>query len=302
MSKIIINTPDSVGPAAGEKTESPRWREFRRKVRSLSKNPGAVVGAVLVGIFLFTALLAPILAPYDYTEQSLLDRLMPPGPGHVLGTDEYGRDILSRIIIGSRVSLGIGVVSVLVAASIGVLLGLLAGYYPRLDNPIMRLSDILLAFPGVLLALAVVAALGPGLYNVMIAMGIWAVPVYTRVTRASVLSVKASQFIEAAHAIGNRDTRIILKHVLPNIMTPILIISTMRIGSAILSAAGLSFLGLGAQPPTPDWGAMLNAGKAYLRDAYWVALFPGIAISLTVLGFNLLGDGLRDVLDPRLKD
>lgn len=288
--------------SAGVRPERPRLREIKRGIRQLSRNPGAVIGAVLVAIFLLTAALAPVLAPYDHTEQSLLDRLAPPSAGNVLGTDEYGRDILSRIVMGTRISLSIGVLSVFVAASIGVSLGLLAGYFPRLDGAIMRVMDILLAFPGVLLAMAVVAALGPGLYNVMIAMGIWAVPVYTRITRASVLAVREQQFIEASKAIGNTDARVILRHVLPNIMTPILIISTMRIGSAILSAASLSFLGLGAQPPTPDWGAMLNAGKAYMRDAYWVALFPGLAISLTVLGFNLLGDGLRDVLDPRLKD
>lgn len=271
-------------------------------MRILFRHRSGLVGLVVVGLFFATVIFAPVISPYHYARQNLLEALTPPSARHWLGTDEYGRDMFSRVVMGSRVSLGIGVVSVLIAGLVGVPLGLIAGFYPRADGPIMRVTDVLLAFPGVLLAMAVVAALGPGLYNVMIAMGIWAAPVYTRMSRSSVLALRESPFVEAARAIGNSEARILLRHVFPNTLAPLIVISTTRIGSAILSAAGLSFLGLGAQPPTPDWGAMLSSGKAYIREAYWVALFPGLAVFLTVLGFNLLGDALRDVLDPRLRD
>lgn len=270
-------------------------------VRRLFRNRGAAVGAAIVGAFLLAALLAPWLAPYDYSQQSILQRLLPPSEKHWFGTDEFGRDVFSRVLYGARISVQIGVISVGIAMIFGVALGLVAGFYAKLDNLIMRGMDVLLAFPGILLAMAVVAALGPGLYNVMIAMGIWSIPVYARVARGSVLALREREFIEAARALGGRDARILLRHILPNILPPIVVLSTMRIAAAILSAAGLSFLGLGAQPPLPDWGAMLSDARNYLRDAYWVALFPGMAITLTVLGFNLFGDGLRDALDPRMK-
>lgn len=269
--------------------------------RRLLRHPSGLVGCALVFLFFAVVALGPALAPYDCTKQSLLDSLTPPCARFLMGTDEYGRDVLSRVIMGARVSLAVGLISVAIAAVIGVPLGLLAGYFPAMDGPIMRFTDVLLAFPGVLLAMGVVAALGPGLYNVMVAMGVWAVPVYTRVMRGSVLAARTEPYVEGARAIGLSDWRIVTRHVLPNCLAPIIVVSTTRVGSAILSAAGLSFLGLGAQPPTPDWGAMLSASKAYARDAYWVALFPGLAVFITVLGFNLLGDALRDVLDPRLR-
>lgn len=270
-----------------------------RVLKRLTKNPSAYLGGILVAVFLFTAILAPYIAPYNYSQQSILRRLQPPSADYRFGTDEVGRDIFSRVIYGTRISLQVGIISVGIAMILGVILGLLAGYYKKLDNLIMRIVDILLAFPGILLAMAVVAALGPGLYNVMIAMGIWAIPVYARMARGSVLSVKEKEFVESARAIGGSELRIIVRHILPNITGPIIVLSTMRIGTAILSAAGLSFLGLGAQPPLPDWGSMLSAGRLYMRDAPWVAIYPGIAISLTVLGFNLFGEALREALDPQ---
>ncbi len=251
--------------------------------------------------FFLTALLAPYIAPYPYARQSILQRLQAPSPEYRLGTDEVGRDVMSRLVYGTRISLQVGLISVTIAMFFGVLLGLLAGYFPMLDNGIMRCMDILLAFPGILLAMAVVAALGPGLYNVMIAMGIWAVPVYARVVRGSVLSIKGREFVEASRALGCSEFRILFRHILPNILSPVIVLSTMRIGTAILSAAGLSFLGLGAQPPLPDWGGMLSSGRMYVRDAPWVAIYPGLAISLTVLGFNLFGEALREALDPRIQ-
>jgi len=275
--------------------------QTKRLLKQLARNPGALIGGVIVIVFVVTAIFAPHLAPYDYTRQNILRRLQPPSTQYILGTDELGRDILSRIIFGTRVSLQVGIISVSIAAIFGTALGLLAGYYHKLDNFIMRLMDILLAFPGILLAMAVVAALGPGLYNVTIAVGIWAIPVYARITRGSVLSVREKEYVEAARALGLSDIWIVLKHILPNIAGPIIVLSTMRIGTTILSAAGLSFLGLGAQPPLADWGGMLNAGRQYIRDAPWVAIYPGFAISLTVLGFNLFGEALREALDPQVK-
>ncbi len=268
-------------------------------VRKLIRNPSAILGAVIVLGFFITAVAAPWIAPQDFARQQILQRLQPPSEEFRLGTDELGRDILSRIIYGTRVSLQVGLISVSIAAFFGTLLGLLAGYYPSADNIIMRLMDVLLAFPGILLAMAVVAALGPGLYNVMIAVGVWAIPIYARVTRGSVLSVKEKEYVEACQAIGASELRIIFRHVLPNIAGPLVVLSTMRIATSILSAAGLSFLGLGAQPPIADWGAMLSAGRQYVREAPWVAVYPGIAISLTVLGFNLFGEALREALDPQ---
>ncbi len=268
-------------------------------LRKLMRNPSAVIGLAIVLVFLFTAVFAPFLAPHEYTRQQILRRLQPPSEDFLLGTDELGRDILSRIIFGTRVSLQVGLISVSIAAFFGTILGLAAGYNSRADNVIMRFMDILLAFPGILLAMAVVAALGPGLYNVMIAVGIWAIPIYARVTRGSVLSVKEKEYVEASRAVGCGEFRIVFRHILPNIAGPLVVLSTMRIATSILSAAGLSFLGLGAQPPIADWGAMLSAGRQYVREAPWVAIWPGVAISLTVLGFNLFGEALREALDPQ---
>ncbi|GAW27688.1 MULTISPECIES: nickel transporter permease [unclassified Carboxydocella] len=271
--------------------------------RRLKRNKVALLGALIVAILLFTALAAPLIAPYDPVHDgSLKERLQPPSAKHWLGTDKLGRDIFSRIVYGARISVEVGVISVGIALIVGTLMGALGGYYGGwLDSILMRIVDIMLAFPSVLLAIAIMAVLGPSLENAMVAIGLVNVPTFARVVRSTVLAVKATEYIEAAKAIGARDARIIFRHILPNCIAPIIVTATLGIGTAILDAAGLSFLGLGAQPPTPEWGAMLADTRDLLLKAPWVAIFPGIAIMLNVLGFNLLGDGLRDALDPRLK-
>jgi peptide/nickel transport system permease protein len=265
-------------------------------------NATALAALATLLLFAGIALAAPWLAPFDpyqvYPERSL----MPPGREHLMGTDLLGRDIFSRVLYGARVSLLIGFVSVGISAAVGVVLGLLAGYYGGLlDNLVMRLIDTLMAFPGILLALTIVALLGPGLVNVMIAVGIGGIANYARLVRASVLSIKEEVYVEAARSVGVRDRRIIFRHVLPNALPPVLVLASMSYGWALLSAAGLSFLGLGATPPLAEWGAMLSDGRSLMWDAPWTAIFPGIAILCVVLAANLLGDALRDILDPRLR-
>lgn len=267
------------------------------------KSKTSFVGLCIILILIITAILAPIIAPYSPTDQSIIDRYQSPSGTHWLGTDELGRDIFSRIIYGTRISIQIGLITVGISMVIGVLLGGIAGYFGKwADQIIMRLIDILMAFPSILLAIALVAVLGPSLQNAMIAVGIVGIPQFARIVRSAVLSVKETEYIEAARAIGAKHKRIFLQHVLPNSLAPIIVQATLGIGTAILDAAGLSFLGLGAQPPTPEWGAMLSDGRSALQTAPWVVAFPGIAIFLVVLGFNLFGDGLRDALDPRLKE
>lgn len=270
-------------------------------LRQLGRNRSAKSGLIILSLLILSAVLAPQLAPYDPLEMDFTVRLASPSAEHWFGTDEFGRDILSMLLYGGRISLLVGVVAVTFALFFGVTFGVLAGYFPKLDNLIMRITDVWLAFPTFLLAIAIVAILGPGLTNAMIAVGVASTPQYIRVVRGAVLSVKEQEYIAAAKALGARNGRIILSHVLPNVMAPIIILSTLQFGSAILSAAGLSFLGLGVQPPTPEWGAMAFASRSYIRQAIWMGIFPGVAILLMVLGFNLLGDGLRDVLDPRMK-
>jgi peptide/nickel transport system permease protein len=261
-----------------------------------------MIGLAVLTLMLLMAVLAPWIAPYDPFQQTPQDRLSPPSEKHILGADHLGRDTLSRIIYGSRYSLSVGIVSVTIGLCVGSAIGLLAGYYGRwLDNVLTRCMDVLLAFPGILLALAVVTALGPGLFNVMIAVGVWSVPIYARIARGSALSLKQQEFVQAARAFGASNTRIMVRHVLPNSLPPLLVLSSLNVASAILWAAALSFLGLGAQPPTPEWGAMLNDGRPYTVVAPHVATFPGLAIMITVLSFNFVGDALRDALDPRLK-
>jgi peptide/nickel transport system permease protein len=271
--------------------------------RRFARNRSALLGGLLIAVLLATVVFAPALAPHDPLDQSFPRQLQPPSWGYPLGTDEFGRDMLSRIIFGARIALGIGGLAVGIAVVLGVPFGLVAGYFGgRLDTAIMRTMDVLLAFPYLLLALIVVTLLGFGLTNVMIAVGLVYVPQYSRIVRSVTLSVRERLFVEAAHAMGGSTLRIMFRHVLPNCLAPIIVQTTLSLGWAIVNAAGLSFLGLGAQPPTPEWGAMLTSGREYMRNAPWITTFPGLAILLTALGFNLLGDGLRDALDPRLKD
>jgi peptide/nickel transport system permease protein len=266
------------------------------------KNKRALVGLWMVVIFIIVAILAPWIAPYDPFEQNMQIMLEPPSMSHPFGTDEFGRDMLSRIIYGAQISLVIGTVSVLIAVIFGVALGTLSGYFGGIiDSIIMRVMDIFMAFPSFLLALAIVSVLGPGMVNVMIAIGIFSIPNFSRIARSAVISIKNKEFIEATRAMGGTDTRIILKHLIPNSISPIIVLSTLRIATAIITAAGLSFLGMGAQPPTPEWGAMLSTGREYLRNAPHVSTIPGLSIMFLVLGFNMLGDGLRDALDPKMK-
>jgi ABC-type dipeptide/oligopeptide/nickel transport system permease subunit len=248
------------------------------------------------------ASLAPIIAPFDPLAVAVEDQLQPPSRHHWAGTDLFGRDIFSRLLFGARLSLPVGVVAVVIACVPGLLLGLVAGYHGRrIDGVIMRGMDMMLAFPGILLALSIVALLGSGLPNAMVAVGVAGIPAYTRLVRGTVLVTKRKQFVLAARAAGCNRWRIIFRHIAPDIVAPVLVLATLDLAWAILNASSLSFLGLGAQPPTPEWGAMLNEGRGYLRQAPWITAAPGLAIMLTVLSVNLLGDGLRDALDPRLR-
>jgi ABC-type dipeptide/oligopeptide/nickel transport system permease subunit len=275
---------------------------IRDAFRRLSRRVTAMMGLAIVLLFLISALLAPVLAPHDPYEHSLVHKLASPSWDYPLGRDELGRCILSRIIYGARISLLIGLIVISIGILVGVPVGVISAYYGgKVDFIVQRFVDTMLAFPGILLALLLIAMLGVGLHNVMIAVGISTIPIYARLARSSVLAIKARQFVEAARSIGASHPRIILKHLIPNSLSPIIVQSTLHMATAILWAAGLGFLGLGVSPPTAEWGAMLNGGRLYIRVASHVATFPGMMIFFTVLGFNLLGDGLRDALDPRLK-
>jgi peptide/nickel transport system permease protein len=276
---------------------------FRTNLRRLLRNKGAVFGLVILSIMILGALLAPLLPLADPIQIDPTHALYSPGTPFLFGSDQYGRDVFSRVVYGGRVSLLVGPIAVTIALVPGVLIGLVAGYYGRwLDSVLMRVIDVMLAFPGILLALGIVAVLGPSLTSLMIAVGIAAIPTYARLTRASVLSARENLYVDAARVVGARDAEILSRHILPNIVAPIIVVSTLGVGAAILVAAALSFLGLGSQPPTAEWGRMLSEGRQYLREQWWIATFPGVAIMLTVLALNLLGDGLRDALDPRLLD
>lgn len=271
------------------------WRRLRR-------HRTAVAGLVVLASLVFLAVAAPVLFPEDPTEPRFERVLRPPSWEHPLGTDNLGRDLFARIAYGGRVSFLIGVLAVSVSAAAGVPVGLLSGYYGgRFDLLVQRLVDLLLAFPGFLLALTLVAVLGVGVANVVVAVGLASAPVYVRLVRGVALSVRNQAFVEAARALGASDRRILFRHVLPNCTAPVIVQSTLQLGTAILTAAGLGFLGLGVKPPTPEWGTMLGEGQTYLFSSWYMATFPGLAIFLTVLAFNLLGDGLRDALDPRMK-
>lgn len=288
----------NVCPAAQPAFEN----RFRRKWAKLKRNKAALAGGIMLLVYVFSAFLAPVLFPGNPSAPNLIRSLEPPTVEHPLGTDELGRSILGRIIYGSRISLLIAVGVVAVGIALGIPLGLISGYYGgKIDFIIQRATDTLLAFPGFLLALALVAVLGVGLKNTVISIGISMVPMYIRLVRGCVLSVREEDYVEAARAVGTRDVIILLRHILPNVMVPITVQTSLSMGMGILSAAGLGFLGIGVQPPTPEWGAMLGSARSYLFHAPHVATFPGIAIFLAVLSFNLLGDGLRDALDPRFK-
>jgi peptide/nickel transport system permease protein len=270
--------------------------------RRIGRSPSAMVGGFLLLVIGGAAALAPLISPFNPVKANQRFPLDPPSAAHLMGTDRFGRDILSRVLWGGQLSLSVGIVSVGIAACIGVTLGLVSGYYGRrTDAVIMRLVDLLLAFPGILLALAIIATLGSSLQNLMIAVGISAIPNYVRVTRGAVLSLKEQEFVLAARVVGCRDHTIIFRHILPNVMASLTVLATLGIAAAIITGSALSFLGLGIRPPTPEWGNMLAEGREFLEHAWWVAFFPGIAIMLAVLSINLLGDGLRDALDPRLR-
>jgi len=273
-------------------------------VRRFFRNPTGVVGLAIITFFILMSLLAPVLRPYDASrDRDLRARLEPPSLEHPFGTDELGRDLLVRVWHGGRISLRVGLFAVAIAAVVGVLAGLVAGYAGGwLDTTIVWLVDILLAFPGILLAIAIVATLGPSLTNALIAISITQIPIYTRITRSVVLSLRESEYVQAAKALGSGAPRVIFSHIFPNSLSPIMVQLTLSIGVAILDVAALGFLGLGAQPPEPEWGVMIRDGYRQFLRAPWMSIFPGLAIFLSVVGFNLLGDAIRDVLDPRLRD
>jgi len=282
-------------PAAHEGYWATAWRRLRR-------HRVAMVGLAIIAGIILLAVFAPFISPADPLAIDYAHPAAPPGTaGHVLGTDAVGRDILARLIYGTRVSLQVGIVAVGIAASLGTSVGLIAGYRGGLvDNLLMRTVDVFLAFPVIVLAIAIIAVLGPDLVNVMIAIGLVAWTTYARVVRGQVLVLREQDFVHAARAIGTSDARIIVRHILPNSLAPIIVLATVGMATAIIAEAALSFLGLGVQPPTPSWGTMLNEGRGFLRTAPHISTLPGLAIMLTVLGFNFLGDGLRDALDPRL--
>lgn len=270
--------------------------------REFVKNRGAVIGMVFLTLIILSAILAPLLTPYDPLERSVRDRLVGPSKEHPMGTDALGRDILSRVLHGGRVSLQVGLFSVIASTLIGVPLGLIGGYFGgKIDDAIMRLMDVILAFPGLILAIWMVAMLGPSIRNVIVAVTFWFVPTYARLARGNTLSVREMDYITAERCIGAGHFRILIWHILPNIFAPLIVLATLNISGAIILGASLSFLGLGVRPPTPEWGAMLSDGRGYLRNAWWIALFPGITITLVVLAANLVGDALRDALDPKVR-
>lgn len=295
MSEASVGTSGLVRPVRSQSYLEMVARQFVR-------NRAAVLGLVITLIFMLTALLAPYIAPYGPAEIDLANRLQGPSAEHWLGTDELGRDMFSRIVLGSRITLLITAGAVGLAVVAGTLMGLLAGYYGgRVDTVISRAIDVLMAMPGFLLAIAIIAALGVGTTNVVVAVGVFSIPTFARIARGSTLTVRTRDYIFAARALGVNDTRIMLRHIAPNILPPLIVQITLRLATAILSAASLSFLGLGPQPPTPEWGAMLSMGRNYISSGPLLVLFPGAAILLVSLSFNLMGDGLRDALDPRLK-
>jgi peptide/nickel transport system permease protein len=294
--KTAGKSEHAAAPAAKKKSQLQEvWGRFK-------KNRLALFGMVLILLMILMVVLSPLIAPYGFDEQNYYEIFASPSLQHLCGTDNLGRDVFSRLLYGGRVSLTIGIISVGIGLLCGGLMGALAGYYGgKLDNTLMRIIDILMAIPSVILAISICAALGPGLVNTMIAVGVASIPNYARILRSSILSIKQQEYVEAARAIGASNARIISKHIVPNSLSGLIVQASMGVGRAIISAASMSFIGLGIAPPNPEWGAMLSAGRTYFRDYPHMVLFPGIAIFLAVLSMNLIGDGLRDALDPRLK-
>jgi peptide/nickel transport system permease protein len=296
VSTQVLSLPERVGASA-------RWRDLRRGGRRFARSASSLAGLVIVLLFLLVTAIGPWIVPYPEDARGavhLENKLRAPSPAHWFGTDEVGNDIYTRVILGARVSLQIGLIITVIAAIIGVPLGIVAGYVAGpLGEVIMRVTDVFLSVPALLLALAVVGALGPGILNAMIALSLVWWPGYVRLVQAKTLALKGETYVEAARAVGTGRLRIVFVHILPNCVSPIMVKASMDMGTAILAAASLGFIGLGAQPPHPEWGAMISHGRNYLPTWWWYSAFPGVAIYLTVLGFNLLGDGLRDLLDPK---
>ena len=297
---VKTEKPLSARPEGEEKKESP-FKEFCRR---FFRNKQAVIGLVIFVMLVFVAVFADVLVDYDnqVIKQDIVNKRQPPSSEHLMGTDDYGRDILARVIYGTRISLTIGLTTVACAMAAGIVIGAVSGYFGgRLDNVIMRVMDVFMSIPSMLLAIAVVASLGPGIVNIMIAVGLALVPGYSRVVRSAVLSVRNKEFVQAAKAVGDSHFSIILHHIIPNALAPVIVQATLGVGEVIITAAGLSFLGLGIAPPMPEWGAMLSEGREFIRFMPHLVLFPGVSIMITVLALNLLGDGLRDALDPQMK-
>ena len=303
MSRVSTQTQ------AGAVDQSPELEDLKKRSqfwdiwRRLRRNKLAMLGLIIVLVLVLSAIFANFIAPYDYAQQDLTNMKAWPSREHLLGTDDYGRDILSRIIYGGRVSLLVAILSIVFGLIVGGILGISAGYFGGIyDGTVMRIMDIVMAIPGFLLAVCISAALGSGVLNTAIAIGIGCVPGYARLLRALVLSIREQEYVEAARATGASDLRIMFRQIVPNILSPVIVESTLRIGGCILMISSLSFIGLGVQPPTPEWGSMLSAGRALIRSFWPIVTFPGLSIMLTLFGFNLFGDGLRDALDPKLKN
>nr|WP_236634875.1 ABC transporter permease [Alteribacter lacisalsi] len=285
------------------KPPSPFVENFKTVFKKLKRNKAAMIGGYMIIFFILVSIFGPMLTVHPVTTPDLTNRFASPSAEHWFGTDNFGRDIFTRIVHGMSITLMIGFMSVAIGAFFGVLIGVISGYYgKKIDAVLMRLMDILLAFPGILLALAIVTVLGGSLQNVIIAVAIFSIPVFARIVRGSTLAVRKLEYVDAVRALGATDVRIIFRHILPNIMSPIIVQATLHTATAVLTASALSYLGLGAQPPMPEWGAMLSDGRAYMWDSIHLTLFPGLAIVAVVLAFNIFGDGLRDAFDPKLKD
>ncbi|HEX5501465.1 MAG TPA: ABC transporter permease [Thermomicrobiales bacterium] len=299
--RVEERTPDLAAGADGH-ARTAYVGTGRRLLRRFRRNRPGVAALAVIVLFVLVAVLSPTVAPYDWRAQDIVGRFATPSRAHLLGTDELGRDILSRILYGARYSLTMGIAAILLSFAVGTLIGIAAGFYRRLDGAIMRCIDVLMAFPGILLAIAIVAALGPGLVNVIIAIGVNEIPGFARLTRSMVLSLREREYVTAARVLGAGDAYIVRRHVLVNMVSPIIVFASLRVSTAILVGATLSFLGLGIQPPIPEWGAMVSTARQYIAIAPHTFLYPTLAIFVTVVAFNVLGDALRDTLDFTLRD